>query len=170
MYSSSPVVHFALIDRWKVVENSNGAEEVAISSDVERLVALHSLVWKMMRISPSVSEELCTLVAYVDKQLQFNKYHNQKGYEKSAQKSSLSKDNFDSKHAKRLESLGVSDNAKTELENVMEMLWRTLYDPNAYKDPSFDLELSQYLKILFENGPPKCCDESMYNSIGMLSQ
>jgi hypothetical protein len=119
-----------------------------------------------MRLSPKVVDELNQKVMNVDMDLQNNKYHYPEYYQKNSQKkpekSSLSKDIFDSKHLERFHMLGLSDNAKTELISIMELLWRTLYDPNAYQDPSFDKELSANLKTLFGDGPPKCCDDMMY--------
>jgi hypothetical protein len=140
--------------------------EVAIGTDVERIASLHKMVWRMMKLSPQVEMELNTLATQTDRTLQSNKHFHPSYYESHSQnkppKASLSKDDFENNHKRRFNELGLSKNAVTELTSVMETLWRTLYEPNAYLDPLFDKELSQNLKILFQDSPPKCCDEEMY--------
>jgi len=143
-----------------------------VATDSQRLVALHGTIWNLLNLSPSAKLELNGLVNHTNSNLQWNKYKNPQQYnavgqqhlEDASQQQVLSKEEFESRHRRRLQQiLKVSDDTFSELEIIMnKVLWRTLYDPNAYKDPSFDLETSRRLKILFENGPPKCCNERMY--------
>lgn len=145
---------------WKSLLNS------AIDNDVERVVSMHKSIWRLLKLSPAVEEELNDLVAKTNKQLQFNKYYKSSYYEEYSKvkpaKSSLSKDEYDKNHQRRLSELGLSSNAITELTVVLETAHRALYDPNAYLDPTYVKELAQALRVFFQDGPPKCCDEEMY--------
>jgi hypothetical protein len=137
----------------------------AIQTDTERLLSLHTTIWKIMRLSPFTIDELNELINKTNYHLQYNKYFHPDYYENNLgteERSSGSKEAFDANHSRRFKQIGLSDAASSELQTVMNTLWRTLYDPNAYLDPSYDTVLSERLKILFEFGPPKCCSEQMY--------
>ena len=49
-----------------------------------------------------------------------------------------------------------------ELKEVMSVVYRVLYDPNAFTDPNWDREYADKLKILFKDGPPPCCSSKMH--------
>jgi hypothetical protein len=137
-----------------------------ISQDSARLVTLHSMVWQLMELSPSVSDELTALVNSTNHKLQFNHINHDRFYRQHTvtgqPRSSLSKELFDTAHERRLREHGLSNDALDELKNVMQLLWRVLYDPNAYQDPNYDQKKAAKLQLLFKDGPPKCCDEHMY--------
>lgn len=126
-----------------------------------------------MGLSPRAETELNSLLNVTAANQQYNKIHNPDYFKEHMKtdfsKSSLSKDSYDSNHARRFqEHFNMSSSTVDELKVVMDLIWRVLYDPNAYKDPSYDKQKADKLAILFQNGPPKCCSEHLYKRAARL--
>lgn len=137
----------------------------AIALDTQRLLALHATVWKLLKLSPTVQDELQQLVRTTNTPLYSHNLKQQQQHNQphTPAATPTSRTEFLERHRQRLIAVGLSRNAVDELVEVLSAIWRGLYDPNAYQDPSFDADLAAASKVLFEHGPPKCCNDSLYS-------
>jgi len=143
---------------------SNKIIPEVIRIDNERLLAIHIPVCKAMGLSESAIDELNQIIIETNTRLQYIRHTEPEYFEEHSKilppKSSLSREKYFSNHFDRFEKLGLSERTNQQLRMIMDTLYRSLNDPNAYQDPSYNQELAKNLRIF--QFPPKCCDNNLY--------
>lgn len=124
----------------------------------QKLVQMHTDIWKMMGLSQAAQDELNRFVLTVNQGIQKNRGGAAIEPKRDPNWQKQTHEQYVQKHKERFTKLGISEATQKELFQAMDFVWSALHDPNV---PEKDKELAKKIQDMMKQ-LPKCCDDSIF--------
>ena len=134
------------------------------------LLKRHAEIWGLMGLSARAREELNETVVSVNTGLHENENRRPESFKQAMtprrSDRPLTYENFVSSHKKRFALLKITGATQGELLAALDFTWKALHDPDVPEEKREVAEKIRDLMISME-GPPPCCDDSIFERAGM---